>query len=128
MAPQLDAIKQKAKSITRKVLWALLALLIVGSTVYYFARTYTISEGSRTGLLYKISKKGYVFKTFEGELHTGNSMMMNEQSIWKFSAKDAAVYESLQKNEGKNVTLHYRQLQNAFPWQGDTDYLVYKVE
>jgi glutamine phosphoribosylpyrophosphate amidotransferase len=73
-------------------------------------------------------RKGYVFKTYEGQLHLGGSVMMTEQSIWNFSATNDAVYQTLQKSEGKTVTLHYRQMQNAFPWQGDTDYIVYKVE
>ena len=34
----------------------------------------------------------------------------------------------IQKFEGKNVKLHYKEKENTFPWQGDTDYLVYKVE
>jgi hypothetical protein len=125
---QLEEVKQGAKRVTRRILWGLLILAIVGSTAYYFVRTYTVSEGSRTGLLFKVTKKGYVFKTYEGQLHLGGSVMMTEQSIWNFSATNDAVYQTLQKSEGKTVTLHYRQMQNAFPWQGDTDYIVYKVE
>ncbi len=125
---QLEEVKQGAKRVTRRILWGLLILAVVGSTAYYFVRTYTVSEGSRTGLLFKVTKKGYVFKTYEGQLHLGGSVMMTEQSIWNFSATDDAIYQTLQKSEGKTVTLHYRQLQNTFPWQGDTDYIVYKVE
>jgi len=128
MAIQFDEVKQKAKRITRKVLWGLLVVGILGMTGYYFARTYTVSEGSRTGLLFKVTKKGYIFKTYEGQLHLGGSMMMTDQSIWNFSAKDENIYQTLQQSEGKTVTLHYRQMQNAFLWQGDTDYIVYKVE
>lgn len=125
---QLEEVKQGAKRVTRRVLWGLLIAALLGATGYYFVRTYTVSEGSRTGLLFKVTKKGYIFKTYEGQLHLGGSVMMTEQSIWNFSATDNAVYETLQKCEGKTVTLHYRQLQNTFPWQGDTDYIVYKVE
>ncbi|MEY3194954.1 MAG: hypothetical protein RIQ78_1051 [Bacteroidota bacterium] len=55
-------------------------------------------------------------------------MMMTPQSTWDFSAKDAAVYSELQKYEGKNVKCYYREKVDAFPWQGDTDYIVYRVE
>ena len=95
---------------------------------YIFWRTYTVSEGTRSGLLFKVSKKGYVFKTYEGQLHLGGSMMLTPQSTWDFSAKDEAVYQQLQKFEGKTVTLRYREKVNAFAWQGDTDYIVYGVE
>lgn len=128
MAIQFEEVKQKAKVVTRRILWGTLVVALLGMTGYYFARTYTVSEGSRTGLLFKVTKKGYIFKTYEGQLHLGGSVMMTDQSIWNFSAKDDAIYQTLQHSEGKTVTLHYRQLQHAFPWQGDTDYIVYKVE
>jgi len=102
--------------------------LIIFSVVYYFYRTYTVSEGIRSGNMFKISEKGYVFKTFEGELHLGGSQMMTKSSIWAFSVKDRATYQEMQKYEGKNVKVHYKQLIDPFAWQGETEYLVYKVE
>ena len=110
----------------------LLGIAIVGflvfGTGYYFWRTYPKSEGTRTGVLFKVSKKGYIFKTYEGQLHLGGSAMMTQQSVWDFSAKDNAVYQKLQQYEGKTVKCHYKELVNAFVWQGDTDYIVYDVE
>ena len=98
------------------------------ATGYYFYRTYTISEGTRAGILFKVSKKGKVFKTYEGQLQLGGAVLMNKESTFEFSAKDDQVYADLQKYEGKNVRLHYQEKVNAFPWQGDTDYLVYQAE
>ncbi|MBL7826000.1 MAG: hypothetical protein JNJ57_05175 [Saprospiraceae bacterium] len=128
MTVQLDHVKQKAKQVAKRTLWIVLASFLVFSAGYYFYRTYTISEGSRSGNLFKISKKGIVFKTFEGQLHLAGSAMLTTQSTWDFSAKNAAVYAELQKFEGKMVKCHYKQMVHAFPWQGDTDYIVYKVE
>ena len=124
----LEQTKQKAKSLFKKLLWVLFFLLIVGSTAYYFYRNYTISEGSRTGILYKISKKGAVFKTYEGELQLAGMQIMNNVSKFDFSIEGDAVYAVAQNLEGKNVRVYYRQKIDAFPWQGDTDYLVYKIE
>ena len=109
------------------LLLIVIAAALMGSG-YVVWRTYTVSEGTRSGLLFKISKKGYVFKTYEGQLHLGGSMMLTPQSTWDFSAKDESVYQEMQKYEGKSVTLHYREKVDAFPWQGDTDYIVYRVE
>lgn len=128
MSVQLDQVKQKARRAFRITMWSLLVAGILSAVGFYIYRTYTISEGSRTGNLFKISKKGIVFKTFEGQLLLAGSVMMTQQSTWDFSAKDAAVYGQLQKFEGKTVTLHYKELVNPFPWQGDTDYIVYRVE
>lgn len=128
MSEQLDKVKQKAKTFVRRTLWIGLAAFFLFSIGYYVYRTYTISEGSRSGTLYKISKKGYMFKTYEGQLHLAGSVMMTTQSTWEFSAKNASVYAALQKFEGKNVKCYYHEKIDAFPWQGDTDYLVYHVE
>lgn len=128
MSVQLDQVKQKARKAFRITAWSLLIAGILFSAGYYVYRTYTLSEGSRTGTLFKVSKKGVMFKTYEGQLHLAGSMMLTQQSTWDFSATDASVYAELQKHEGKTVTLHYREVTDAFPWQGDTDYLVYRVD
>ena len=117
MSVQLDQVKQKAGRIARRTLWIVLAASLVTGIGYYFYRTYTISEGSRSGTLFKISKRGVVFKTYEGQLHLAGSQMITSQSTWDFSARDAKVYLELQKYEGKNVKCHYRQMVHAFPWQ-----------
>ncbi len=123
-----EETKVKAKSFAKKVMWILLISALLFATGYYFYRTYTISEGTRAGILFKVSKKGKVFKTYEGQLQLAGAVLMNKESTFEFSAKDDQVYADLQKYEGKNVRLHYQEKVNAFPWQGDTDYLVFKVE
>lgn len=123
-----EETKVKAKSFAKKLGWMILIAAILLSIGYYFYRTYTISEGTRAGILYKVSKKGKVFKTYEGQLQLAGAVLMNKESTFEFSAKDDQVYADLQKYEGKNVRLHYQEKVNAFPWQGDTDYLVFKVE
>jgi hypothetical protein len=87
-------------------------------------------------VLVKISKKGFFFKTYEGQLNLAgvgggviyNPANPNLNNIWEFSVANSATYEELQKFEGKSVTLHYKQKINGFAWQGDTDYFVYQVE
>ena len=78
--------------------------------------------------LFKISKKGKLFKTFEGQLQLAGSAIMNKESSFEFSVENAEVYNTMQSLEGKNVRLHYKEMIDAFPWQGDTDYMVYRVE
>ncbi|MBK8515713.1 MAG: 6-phosphogluconate dehydrogenase [Saprospiraceae bacterium] len=106
----------------------MLLSFVVFSGVYYFYRTYTLSEGTRTGVLFKISKKGKIFKTYEGQLQLAGAAIMNKQSTFEFSVNNAEVYSTIQNMEGKNIRLHYKELVNAFPWQGDTDYMVYQAE
>jgi len=128
MSVTLDQTKQKAKSFLKKILWILLIASFVLSIGYYFYRTYTISEGTRTGVLFKISKKGKFFKTYEGQLLLPGSAIINKASTFDFSVENGEVYSTMQNLEGKNVRIHYKELIDAFPWQGDTDYQIYKVE
>ena len=123
----LETTKVKAKSIIRKTLWILFITFLLCGVTYYFYRTYTLSEGTRTGMLFKISRKGKIFKTYEGQIQLAGATMMSKQSIWEFSVTNPNTYNDLQNLEGKNVRLHYREVVDAFPWQGETNYLVYDV-
>jgi hypothetical protein len=110
---------------------AISILAIVGVGAYLWVCNWTYSEGTRAGYLIKISKKGVVFKTYEGQLNLGG--FQSDEStglagnIWNFSVYKDAIYEELQQNEGDKVVLHYRQKYKAMPWQGKTDYFIYKI-
>ena len=98
MAIEMQKVKEKARRITRIILWSGLVVAILAAAGYYFWRTYTVSDGTRTGTLYKISRKGYVFKTYEGELQLAGTDMMTQLSVWSFSASDAAVADQLREH------------------------------
>ncbi len=103
----------------------LLVVLVIAAISLYFTYTFTYSEGNRAGVLVKFSKKGYVFKTYEGELNMGgvgnlpNTAQMNQ--IWLFSVTEEKVADSLMLMEGKKVSLHYNQVEKSLPWRGETN-------
>lgn len=115
----------------KKYLAVTVLVLIVLWFIYYFICGITYSEGTRSGILTKVSKKGYVFKTFEGDMNVGGLAQgdgtIMPLSVFKFSVKDENIYNQLQNKEGKKVVLHYKQVIKNFFWQGDTDYFVYQV-
>ncbi len=93
------------------------------------------SEGVRTGYVVKISRKGVLFKTNEGELNFGFPQVntlpgATSQNIWMFSVPDSDVAHQIQKasETGQKVSLHYKQKYMKLFFIGDTDYLVYKIE
>ena len=100
--------------------------LLIGVSVLVF--NYTYSEGNRAGVVIKFSKKGFIFKTHEGELNMGgvNNLVNTAQvnQIWEFSVLDKSIADSLMKMEGKRVSLHYQERIKNLPWQGDTKYFV----
>lgn len=108
----------------------ILSLIIIWF-IYYFICGITYSEGTRSGVLIKVSKKGFVFKTFEGDLNVGGVSQgegtIMPLTIFKFSTRKKEVYDSLSAYEGKRVVLKYRQVIKNFFWQGETDYFVDSV-
>ncbi|MEM9930757.1 MAG: hypothetical protein AAF840_13105, partial [Bacteroidota bacterium] len=121
------------KRFVKKLFLGLFLLALIGGGIYMIYANYTFSEGTRSGYLIKISKKGYVFKTYEGQLNLGGFGEGGADegivgNTWEFSVAKDDVYEQLGKMEGKKVTLHYREIMDAMPWQGDTNYFITKVE
>lgn len=117
----------------KKFLLVLISIIIVGIASYLLICNYTYSEGSRTGYLMKFSKKGYVFKTYEGELNLGGMNAQNNSvlnNIWDFTVLrgNKEVIDSLNQYEGKVIKLEYKQKLKNMPWQGDTPYFVYAVK
>jgi hypothetical protein len=112
----------------RKFLLISLAVLVTGLLIYYFICGLAYREGSRSGILIKVSKKGYVFKTYEGEMNIGGfdqgAGTILPSSIFKFSAADRKTYEKLETLQGKKIVVHYKQVIKNFFWQGDTEYFV----
>jgi hypothetical protein len=136
-----DRAKNEVASwhLMRKFLWiaaiALLGFIIYAAVIVY----YPYSEGTRTGVLQKLSHKGYVIKTWEGELQMRGIMATPQEgaqmnmggNIWSFSVgrNEDAVIQALQAAEakGSRVTLHYTQYSRQFDWRGETVYFVNKV-
>ena len=83
------------------------------------------SEGDRTGDLIKFSNKGYVFKTWEGEINQG----LAGTSKFTFSVLDSdeKVIEDLKSSQGQYVKVTYIERYKTFPWWGDTKYFIIAV-
>ena len=96
--------------------------------ISYFAFVYFVpySEGTRSGELIKFSRKGVIFKTWEGEISQG----ISGAQIFQFSVldKDEDVVKALQENEGKYVKLTYVERYATFIFWGDSKYFVQNVE
>jgi len=117
----------------RKFLWGLFTVsLLVIITWILLGSFFSYSKGFREGYIYKFSHKGVIFKTWEGNMKTGfisfnNTTTPNEE--WKFSVKDDAVAEQLNKlGERVFLKLHYTQYFTRLFWKGDTKYFITKVE
>ena len=112
-------------------LWiaGILLVPIVGLIIYtWIALSWSFSKGERAGYIQKLSKSGWVCKTWEGEM----AMVTMPGAIpdkFLFSVRDEKVAERINKFAGKRVALVYEQHRglptNCF---GDTEYFIVDVK
>ncbi len=116
----------------RKPGLVLLLLLIVAILLFalyvWSALHLNYSDGERAGYVQKFSRKGWVCKTWEGELAMVNLPGTLPQ-IFNFSVRDATVADQINKSLGQRVRLHYDQ-HKGVPTDcfGESEYFVTRVE
>ena len=93
-----------------KAFLAGLVLLPVLFVAFYtlIMLSYAYSEGNRAGYLQKFSRRGWLCKTYEGELMM-TSVPGVAPTIWAFSVRDDAVARQLIDASGKRVVLFYEE-------------------
>lgn len=92
-----------------KVGLVLLALVILAPVLWtWFSLSWPYSEGERAGVLQKFSKKGWLCKTYEGELALYIVSGMAPQ-IWHFSTRDEELAKELSRAVGQQVRVHYTE-------------------
>ena len=126
--------QQIKKSKWPKRIFFLFLIIIVSFAGYVWVCGTSYSEGSRTGVVVKVSKKGYLFKTYEGTLNLGiisyGEGIDMPTKIWDFSIQknDTSVFNKITRTQGKYVRLYYQEVVKTFFWQGDTRYYINKIE
>jgi hypothetical protein len=103
-----------------------LLLLLVGYGLVVWK--WNFSEGERAGYVQKLSKKGFVCKTWEGDL----SMVALPGAVaekFSFTVWDDTVAEQINKYVGRRVALHYEE-KVGLPTScfGETRHYVTKVK
>jgi hypothetical protein len=119
-------VKQRLKSIFIK----LLLISTVVFIVILWVCSWSYSEGTRSGNLIKVSKKGVVFKSYEGQLNLGGISMADglEGNIWSFTMLEESLIDKVKPFEGRKVKVYYKERYKTMPWLGDTNYIVTKIE
>jgi hypothetical protein len=109
----------------------LIALLVVAALVagwFWFALQWSYSSGERAGWVQKLSHKGWLCKTWEGELALV-SLPGSTVVKFYFTVRDDAVAQQIMKAMGRRVSLHYEE-KVGLPTScfGETRHFVTKVE
>jgi hypothetical protein len=105
----------------------LLAVLLFAAYIWLML-TWSYSRGERAGWVQKLSEKGYICKTWEGEMAMV-TMPGTMPEKFLFTVRDEAVAEKLKAVMGKRVTLDYEEhiglITSCF---GDTGHFVKDVK
>jgi hypothetical protein len=91
-------------------LLAVLVLLVgMGFALYVMAALrWSYSDGERAGYVQKFSRKGWICKTWEGELAMAN-LPGTMPEVFRFTVRDDATAELIEESMGKRVNLHYEE-------------------
>ena len=110
-----------------------IALLIPVLLLYGYVSVgaITYSDGTRSGVVVKVSTKGVFIKTTEGEMNYGGSLDVGGvPKVFEFSVVDPKIKDDLidAEKQGRRCTLHYKQQLLKQFWKGQTSYFITKVE
>ncbi|MBB3122048.1 hypothetical protein [Pseudoduganella violacea] len=115
-----------------RLILVLLGLIVVAALVFWayalITLNYAYSEGERAGYLQKFSKRGWICKTWEGEILL-TSMPGAIPEKFEFSVRDDEVARQLMAATGKRVLLSYEQ-HKGVPTScfGETEYFVERLQ
>lgn len=126
LAEEIAVAFSKAKVFGVIIGIVLLAVaLFAGYT--WLALTWSYSSGERAGYVQKFSRKGWLCKTWEGELQM-IPVPGSTPEKFLFSVRDDAIAQRLNAAVGRKVTIHYEQHKgiptNCF---GETEYYVTRI-
>jgi hypothetical protein len=112
-----------------KVLVGFIIAIVVGFAAFtWLTLHWSYSDGERAGFLQKFSRKGWVCKTWEGEIALV-TLPGTVAEKFNFTVRDDDVAKQLSADIGKRVSMHYEQ-RKWIPTScfGDTEYFVTSVQ
>jgi hypothetical protein len=116
----------------KSILTATLGLVVVVSVIFagyiWLALHWSYSEGERAGFMQKLSKKGWLCKTWEGELSLV-ALPGAAPEKFLFTVRDDDVAAKINQQVGQRVALTYEE-HRGLPTScfGDTEYFVTAVQ
>ena len=92
----------------KKIVLPLVLLALLAPLYFWAAWTWSYSTGERAGWVQKLSKKGWICKTWEGELALV-SLPGSTTEKFLFTIHDDEVARQVTRLIGKRVALHYEE-------------------
>jgi len=119
------------QNLIRIVLRALMGLVLVTTVLaggyLLFAYNFTYSKGESVGYVQKLSYKGWVCKTWEGEQMRALANMPTIPEKFAFTVRDTAIADQINAHIGQKVVLEYAQHRGLPKCFGETQYFIESV-
>jgi len=112
----------------KRLILVLLLLALLAAAYFALVLNWSYSSGERAGWIQKLSDKGWICKTWEGELALVSLPGSSTVEKFQFTVRDDQVAAEIAKVMGRRVTLHYEE-KVGLPTScfGDTRHYVTKV-
>ncbi len=125
MAPQF--FSSLIRFALRTVIGLIVTVAIAAGTYLLFAYHFTYSKGESVGYVQKLSYKGWVCKSWEGEQVRALAVMPAIPEKFAFTVRDTAIADQINANIGQKVVLEYEQHKGLPSCFGDTEHFITKV-
>lgn len=116
------------KKVVKVSLLLIVVVIVLFAGYVYVALNWSYSKGERIGYIQKFSEKGWLCKTWEGELQMSPVPGALPEKF-NFSVRDKTVINKLNSSMGKKVSLFYEQHKgiptNCF---GESEYFAVDVK
>lgn len=131
------SFSQQLKHTIKKIFKIIfISAMVIGIITFCFLYWGSYSTGVRSGVVVKVSKKGFLFKTYEGQLNLETfgaikgSNVINQSFDFSIDNDNDEIFNQLEQValSGEHINLHYIERYVKFPWRGDTKYFVTQVE
>jgi hypothetical protein len=127
MNTPLDTKKKGSRTMLKFFGAIVLVIAVVFGLISWLSLSWVYSDGERAGYVQKFSRRGWVCKTWEGEMAMV-TMPGTLAEKFVFTVHDPAVAAALNADIGRRLTLHYEQHKwlpsSCF---GETEYFVTQV-
>jgi hypothetical protein len=111
----------------RTVIGLFLTVLLLVSGYLLFSYHFTYSRGESVGFVQKLSYKGWICKTWEGEQVRALAVMPAIPEKFAFTVRDSTVADQINASIGQKVVVQYEQHKGLPACFGETEYFITKV-
>ena len=111
----------------RSFIGLVLIVALLAGGYLLFAYNFTYSKGESVGYVQKLSYKGWVCKTWEGEQMRALANMPTIPEKFAFTVRDTAVADQINAHIGQKVVLEYAQHRGLPECFGETQHFIESV-